>query len=245
MNDTFKIYEPLTYGLNCKPKLIAEGTHANLKYYIYSMGSHPCAYVEVTGTPYAGMDYLDDNLVNNLICHGGITYSEGNLHDLDTKGHWYLGWDYAHFRDWYGDDPLLNLNHKKWTVEEIAQECCNVINQIIEPLFVWNVYRLDFNTKKITVFNIFEHNKFEKEVKKLLDSDIDKSLFSEKLRSLLFYYYASKCEYEIGVTSWPPCAIDEKTKEPKIYEKIDIYQQVKLNWDAFVDYLWKKGKNNE
>lgn len=246
MKDTLKIYKSLTYEKAHHSELIAEGTHINFKYYIYSMGTHPCAYVDVTGTPYAGMNYLDDNFIDNLVCHGGITYSEGDLHDLDIKNHWYLGWDYAHFGDWYGDDPLCNLNHKKWTIEEIMQECYNVINQIIKPSFVWNVYRQDFNTRKITVFNIFENSRFEEEVKQLINiPSIDKEKFIEKLRSILFYYYASRCEYEVGITSWPPCAIDEKTNEPKIYEKIDIYQQVKLNWDAFVEYLWKRGRNNE
>lgn len=241
MNDTLKIYKPLIYGEIHYAELIAEGTHANLKYYIYSMGSYPCAYVDVTGTSYASMRYLDDN----LICHGGITYSEGDLHDLDTKGHWYLGWDYAHFGDWHGDNKF-NSNNKKWTIDEIALECCDVINQIVKPSLIWNVYRLDFNTRKITVFNIFKNSRFEKEVKELLEvSNIDKDAFSEQLNSILFYYYASRCEYEVGITSWPPCAIDKETNEPKIYEKVDIYQQVKLNWDAFIEYLWKRGKINE
>lgn len=243
MKDTLKIYKPLTYGKIHHAELIAEGTHANLKYYIYSMGSYPCAYVDVTGTSYAGKNYLDDNIVDDLTCHGGITYSEGDLHDLDTKGHWYLGWDYAHFRDWYGNEPLCNQNSKKWTIDEIALECCNVINQIIKPSLEWYVYKMDYITKKIVAFNIFENSRFKDEVKKI--NCMDKDTFSEKLRGLLFYYYAAKCEYEVGITSWPPCAIDEETKEPKIYEKVDIYQQVKLNWDSFVDYIWSRSETIE
>ena len=27
--------------------------------------------------------------------------------------------------------------------------------------------------------------------------------------------------------------------KPEVAEKIDIYQQVKLNWDVFVEYIWK------
>ena len=113
--------------------------------------------------------------------------------------------------------------------------------KIYKPSLEWYVYRMDYTTKKIVAFNIFEYSKFEEEVKQLINiPSIDKEKFIEKLRSILFYYYASRCEYEIGITSWPPCAIDKKTNEPKTYEKVDIYQQVKLNWDAFIEYLWGK-----
>lgn len=118
--------------------------------------------------------------------------------------------------------------------------------EIYESSFTWNVYQQDFNIRKIIIFNIFENSRFEEEVKNLLEvSNIDKDTFSKKLNSILFYYYASRCEYEIGITSWPPCAIDKETNEPKIYEKVDIYQQVKLNWDAFVDYIWSRSETIE
>ena len=49
------------------------------------------------------------------------------------------------------------------------------------------------------------------------------------------YYFWSKCEYEIIITCWPKW---DKFKE----EKIDVYSQLNLNWDKFVNYIWENKK---
>ena len=43
------------------------------------------------------------------------------------------------------------------------------------------------------------------------------------------YYMWSKSEYEIIVSPWVGRAEDIK---------IDVYSQVHMNWDRFVDYVW-------
>ena len=132
----------------------------------------------------------------------------------------------------------------------------------------WNVYDNDFNKKEIRVYNIFNHGRFLEDVKKDLKKCEIKEEFAEKLRRHLFYYFGCKCEYEVVITSWPPyipmseldrmCTEREKTlkqynREPyRLYvnldvgEKVDIYSQVRLNWEVFVDYIWShKRKKNE
>ena len=94
----------------------------------------------------------------------------------------------------------------------------------------WYVYRYNCNRKKIEEFNIFSHGSFNEDVKTLLQPGFSKDYFDHRLRSLLQYYFWSKSEYEILISPW----IGDKNA----IEKVDIYSQVRLNWDKFVDYVW-------
>ena len=123
---------------------------------------------------------------------------------------------------------------------------------------VWNVFHENFNARKIEVYNVFNHSSFYNNVIKL--SRKNKDEFAEQLKREAMYYFWSKCEMEIVVTSWPSY-IDENeyqrlTKErnehiekrgdtprvlnfcPTVGSKIDIYEQLMLNWDMFVEYTW-------
>lgn len=100
----------------------------------------------------------------------------------------------------------------------------------MEVIFIeWYVLYSDSNARKIVKWNIFKHGTFKREVDKLLKENLTKDDFSEKLRRLLMYYMWSKSEYEIIVSPWVGRAEDIK---------IDIYSQVHMNWDRFVDYVW-------
>lgn len=46
------------------------------------------------------------------------------------------------------------------------------------------------------------------------------------------YYFWSKCEWEIILSDFPP---SDRFKK----KKVDVYEQVMLNWDKFINYLWK------
>ncbi len=126
------------------------------------------------------------------------------------------------------------------------------------------MYYHNFNGKSIEKFNIFDHGEFLEYVKKDLKKCNTKEEFAEKLRGHLFYYYASKCEWEVVITSWVPhitmseldrlnaereMALKKYNREPyslyvnpDVGEKIDIYEQVRLNWNLFVDYVWSHKK---
>lgn len=100
----------------------------------------------------------------------------------------------------------------------------------MEVIFIeWYVLYSDSNARKIVKWNIFKHGTFKREVDKLLKENLTKDDFSEKLRRLLMYYMWSKSEYEIIVSPWVGRAEDIK---------IDIYSQVHMNWNRFVDYVW-------
>lgn len=96
----------------------------------------------------------------------------------------------------------------------------------------WNVYYYDINRKKIDIYNVFEHSGFAKHVKQWLKKCNIKEGFAEKLKQEVKYYFWSKAEWETLISGWPP------TKDREEEVKIDVYQQICLNWDVFVDYLW-------
>jgi hypothetical protein len=116
-----------------QPERLAEGEYRGLTYYVLTLGTHPCAYVDVTGTLLDGKGYDDID----IFCHFGLTYAEPHLSTVDTGG-WFIGWDYGHYSDFAGytlEMPLKMQTGKKWTTEEMVEECKNVIDQIIDEGF--------------------------------------------------------------------------------------------------------------
>lgn len=95
----------------------------------------------------------------------------------------------------------------------------------------WNVYYHDFNHQKITTYNVFNHGSFNQEINQLSQKNLNKSEFTEQLRIITMYYFWSKTEWEVIVSPWVGKGDDEK---------IDVYDQLKLNWNKFVDYVWNE-----
>lgn len=117
---------------------------------------------------------------------------------------------------------------------------------------IWNVYRCGINSKKIEQFNVFNHGLFRDDVTRLLvDKKVNREEFEQKLKSSAMYYFWSKCEYEVVITSFPPYIDSQEIERikredniriqnvtPTMYSKIDVYHQLMMNWDKFVDYVW-------
>ena len=96
----------------------------------------------------------------------------------------------------------------------------------------WFVIVEDFNGKRIVDYDIFEHGGFAEDVRKAYRKHrTDFDAFSEAVRKSLAYRFWSKCEWEVIISSWPP---SDRVPE----RKVDVYEQVMLNWDAFVRYAW-------
>ena len=127
---------------------------------------------------------------------------------------------------------------------------------------IWNVYCESFNNSSIIKYNIFNHKGFTKDVNKLLKENTAKDEFAEQLKRSLKYYFWGKTEYEVVITSWPVyiyrSELDRLNTEyqeynnkwghypydinivPNVGEKIDIYNQVMMNFDIFVDMIWRE-----
>lgn len=105
----------------------------------------------------------------------------------------------------------------------------------------WDVYVGDFNSRTIKQYNIFRHWSFTWDIERGLreiekDKDLPdgkkKEAFEECVMRNLRYYFWSKCEWEVIISHWPPSETFRK-------EKVDVYDQVMLNWDKFIDYVWE------
>jgi hypothetical protein len=129
---------------------------------------------------------------------------------------------------------------------------------------VWNVYIENINSRKIEVYNVFHHSSFKRDLMQLAKRRLNREKFEEELKRKVMYYFWSKAEWEVVITSWPPyvtpdeiarlnCELEyEKSKygetpyviaaRPDVGEKVDVYDQLMLNWDLFVEYIWKRRK---
>lgn len=127
-----------------------------------------------------------------------------------------------------------------------------------KKLPVWRVFVGSFNDNKIIPYNIFAHSSFFEDVCKIM-SDYRRNIkspevllsgipekeyvhgkgivtthyspdehLSRKLRGIMMYYFWSKCEWETVVSTWP---------SNKGSAKIDVFTQVRMNWDNFLDYI--------
>lgn len=96
----------------------------------------------------------------------------------------------------------------------------------------WYVYYYDMNEKRIEPYNVLGGKRMPELIKRLRKKFNDsKEGFSEELRVELMRHYWSRSEWEIIISAW--CGGDgcEETK-------IDVYDQVKMNWNSFIDYCW-------
>ena len=98
---------------------------------------------------------------------------------------------------------------------------------------IWNVYVEDFNKKQIDAYNIFNHYSFNEDVKKAYKRHKDDfHAFSQAVKNSLMYYFWSKCEWEVILSDWPP-------SDNFSAAKVSVYDQVMMNWDVFIQYVWK------
>lgn len=113
-----------------KPARVADGFYRGFHFYVLTMGSHPCAYVDVGHSEF---------LADEINCHGGITYENDILSTVSEKSH-FIGWDYAHNNDFLVFNDQLAKEYgepyraHKYTLSGIVKECINVIDQIISLL---------------------------------------------------------------------------------------------------------------
>lgn len=95
----------------------------------------------------------------------------------------------------------------------------------------WKVLHYDFNSGKVEFYDILSHGALLDDVRQARkDHPDDDVLFMDDVRTFLRYYFWSRCEHEILVSGMHP----KKGEEPS---KVDVFDQVDANWDAFCAYL--------
>lgn len=128
-------------------------------------------------------------------------------------------------------------------------------------MLTWKVLIEDINTKEIKRWDIFKDGELKIVAKEIKDSGCGKDEFAYHFRTHLMSKFWSRSEYEVIITSWPPrISMDELKRlqdeadtweknygnTPKsltcrlnVMQKIDIFEQLCLNWDHFIDYVYK------
>lgn len=112
-------------------ELLFNGKYRGYNFYIFSLGTHPTAYIEI---PKNHCFYGKSWNEININVHGGVTYARDHL--LDIKNSWFIGWDYAHCDDYTGYEEMLDtsirIHGKKWTTEQIYKHVKNAIQQLLK-----------------------------------------------------------------------------------------------------------------
>lgn len=106
----------------------------------------------------------------------------------------------------------------------------------------WYAYYESWSKGEIVPFNIFDHGRLLEDLQKAMkkihvreDIPEEKEEFLKILKRDLMYYYWSKCEWEIILSAW---INSDRVKEIKI----DVYDQIMLNWHIFSEYVWANRK---
>ena len=105
---------------------------------------------------------------------------------------------------------------------------------------VWKVYKENFNQKCIEECNIFDHNEFWDMCQIIWfnvhdhssDFNTQREEFKTRIGYELQYYFWSKSQWEIKLTTIFTDATDFKNM------KVDAYSQIMMNYDRFIEYLW-------
>ena len=131
----------MNYVGTATKEILYEDDYLGYHFLIVSYGTHPCAYIEIPKTHrWYKKNYTDEEL-ENIECHGGLTYTDNLSHVLgkeEANGRWFIGWDYAHLEDfqgYYKYDGVWGESQwkpKKWTTQEIFNEVKKVIEQIVK-----------------------------------------------------------------------------------------------------------------
>lgn len=128
------------------------------------------------------------------------------------------------------ENKKKDINYYTYTKGRKCNSCENTnfvpYGEDTSPL-VWNVFYYNINSNNFEVYNIFDHCSFYEDICRINKDYKEFDEFAQKVRFSLSYYYWSKCEWEIDLTSH--FCDEQKT--------IDVYTQVMLNWDNFIKYL--------
>lgn len=141
-------------------------------------------------------------------------------------------------------------------------------NRTIKPynVFLHGSFWLELNKmkeEKEKAFRVWkkEHEgKYDEIDRKEWEETYKNGVFKTALKDKAMYHFWAKSEWEIILTSWPPYIENEEftrlkseyenvdeTHRPRyrtnvnltISEKIDVYDQLLIHWDTFVDYVWE------
>lgn len=96
----------------------------------------------------------------------------------------------------------------------------------------WNVLYYNCNSKRIEPYNVLK-NAGEKRIKECFSKSKNVAEFSELMRQEMMYYYWCKAEWETVISPFCGGSANDCLK-------IDVYDQLLLNWEQFIRYCWRE-----
>ena len=106
----------------------------------------------------------------------------------------------------------------------------------------WNVIVKDLSTGRIGPYNIFDCADFRIAVEKTIAQKYDKTRFLEELDREADYCFRAQIEWETFFTTWPPYIGAEEINRIIKEFYLNVYAQLRANWERFSDYVWKEGQ---
>ena len=159
-------------------------------------------------------------------------------------------------------DKLTNVNwiwEQRFPIKKLTEEELKKLNKTVEELWrvkllnieeigdtsmsnerpTWVVYVENFNQKCIKEYNIFDYDLFWDDCQLAWITAEDNATtveeqiedFNERIMIEIRYYFWSKSQWEIELTT--PISRDDFKNN-----KIDVSDQIKLNEEQFLTYLW-------
>ena len=101
----------------------------------------------------------------------------------------------------------------------------------------WHVVRYDPNRKCFRGYNVLSPGIVDAIVRKAKVATGRRD-FENSVRDVCRYHFAHRTECEIILEEWP--IHNNPTRR-----KVDVYDQLFLNWDRFIDYLWANLRDGE
>lgn len=135
------LFKEMVYQAQPSHEVLVDDAYKGYRYLIISYGQYPCAYVVLESWHPCYMEKYDSL---DILCHGGLTYSEfglrapkkrGKAQKVISNNFWAIGWDYGHWSDFLGhyiecEETDILIKNKKWTTQEIVEEAKSVIEQL-------------------------------------------------------------------------------------------------------------------
>ncbi len=126
------------------------------------------------------------------------------------------------------------------------------------------VYVENINRRRIEKYNVLNDAIIDEIIERTKDFPGDKKAFAEQVEQIMMYHYWARSEWESVLTSWPPnmrleelIRLNQEVEESQqkygqepyaltvsltTAEKIDVYDQIVMNWNIFIDYAWENLK---
>ena len=107
----------------------------------------------------------------------------------------------------------------------------------------WYVLLKDSESARFKPYNIFDYDAFRISIEELFKKQYPQDRFLLELEHEADYFFRAQIEWEM---LFPPMNIAKHSKYNALtWYKIDVYEQLRVNWERFADYMWAECQKAE